>query len=309
MADVKTGTFSGINVAGVMARALLRPDIARAATTFVRTVLKDFFWLQFSVKLGIREVGIVNVDHPLDAEVPFAPEKVGTYLDFINFWIRPFGYLRRRFGDDAQQRYAVEFLRLIDQCYREAAGVYRVQMSTTRRPRRYRGRFLLIQLFDPHLLCVPSLHVMILVLTHTFYRRAFAELGVTGAEADGLNRELFDGAVEITESVLYLKQHSVNCIPAALYAMSRITPDQVTASEVDAFIDSLFVDESLLDDDAGARIRACIRESYARLTADGRDDADWAPAVLRFLQAYRPVDAVQLRGGGAAAAAARRTPQ
>lgn len=281
----------GFGAAGVAARALRHPEVLGAAGTFVRTVLKDFFWQQFAVRWGFRDVPIVDVDHPLDAEVPFTPAKVGDYSDFIGLWIRPFGPLRRRFGEDAQRRYAVEFLRLIDQCYREAAGVYRVRMSTTRRPRYFRGRFLAIQLFDPHLLCVPSLHVMVVVLTYTFYRRVFAELGMGGAEAERLNRELFDGSVTITESVLYIKQHSVNCIPAALYAMSRITPGEVTDAEVDAFISWLFVDAPLLDDAAADRIRTFIREAYARLVVDGRDDSDWAPAVLRFLRDYRPVNA------------------
>lgn len=281
-----TYTTRGISVPAVAVGALRHRDIRGAVRTFVRTVVTDFFWLQFSVKWGLRRVPVVDVDHPLDDEVPFAPEKVGVYLDFIAFWIRPLGYIGRRFGDDVQRRYAVDFLRLIDQCYREAAGVYRSRMSTTRRPRYFRGRFLTIQLFDPHYLCVPSLHVMIVVLAYTFFRRAFAELGVTGAEADSLDSELFGGAVEITETVLYIKQHSVNCIPAALYAMSRITPEEVTASEVEAFVDRLFVDAPLLAGDADDRLRAHIRQAYAHLTDDGSTDKDWTPAVRRFLVAY-----------------------
>lgn len=286
MADMDTDTLRGISAPAVVVRALRHRDTLTAAGVFVRTVVRDFFLLQFAVRCGTRKLPIVDVDHPLDDEVPFTPEKVGVYLDFIAFWIRPLGYIGRRFGDDAQRRYAVAFLGLIDRCYREAAGVYRVRMSTTRRPHHYRGRFLAIQLFDPHYLCVPSLHVMVVVLAYTFYRRAFEELGVTGAEAESLDLELFGGAVEITETVLYIKQHSVNCIPAALFAMSCITPDEVTATEVDTFIDRLFADAPLLGTDASVRIRACIREAYGHLTADGRTDADWTSAVQRFLLAY-----------------------
>lgn len=279
-------TTRGISVPGVAVRALASRETVAAASAFVGTVLRDFFALQFAVKLGLRKVPVVDVDHPLDAEVPFAPEKVGAYLDFIAFWIRPLGYVGRRFGADAQRRYTVQFLRLIEQCYREAAAVYRVTMSTTRRPKYYRGRFAVIHAFDPHLLCVPSLHVMIVVLAYTFYRRAFAELGATPDEADALGRELFAGAVEITETVLYIKQHSVNCIPAALYAMARITPDAVTASEVDTFVDHLFADAPLLAGDADERIRAFVRATFANLAADGAAEDDWTPAVRRFLDAY-----------------------
>lgn len=289
--DVDATTLRRISAPAVAVRAMRHPDILGAITDFVGTVVREFFWLQFSVRWGLRKVPIIDVDHPLDDEVPFTPDKVGVYADFIALWIRPLGYIGRRFGDEAQRRYAVEFLRLIEQCYREAADVYRVRMSTTRRPRYYRGRFLTIQAFDPHYLCVPSLHVMVVVLTYTFYRRAFAELGVTGSEADDLDRELFGGAVEITESVLYIKQHSVNCLPAALYAMSRITPEAVTASEVDAFIGRLFVDTPLLAGDADGRIRTFIRQTYDRLTVDGTTEADWTAAVRRFLLAYRGADA------------------
>ena len=142
---------------------------------YLGTVLEDFFWLQFAVKWGSRRY-LSSRRPPLDDECLFAPEKVGVYLDFVAYWIRPLGYIGRRFGDDAQRRYTVAFLRLIDRCYREAADVYRFRLSTTRRPHHYKGRFLVIRLFDPHYLCVPSLHVMIVVLAYTFYRRAFAEL-------------------------------------------------------------------------------------------------------------------------------------
>ena len=283
-------TTRGVCVPRVVAQALRHRDSFQAVRGYLGTVLEDFFWLQFAVKWGFKKVPIVDVDHPLDDEVPFAPDKVGAYLDFVAYWIRPLGYIGRRFGDDAQRRYTVAFLRLIDRCYREAADVYRFRLSTTRRPRYYKGRFLVIRLFDPHYLCVPSLHVMIVVLAYTFYRRAFAELGVTGDEAADLDRELFGGAVKITETVLYIKQHSVNCIPAALYAMSRITPDAVTASEVDAFIDRLFVDAPLLAEGTDDRIRASIRDVFGRLTADGRTDADWTPAVRRFLLACQQRD-------------------
>ncbi len=174
------------------------------------------------------------------------------------------------------------YLRLIRQCYAEAADVYRASMTTTRRPRHYRGRFLAIHLFDPHLLCVPSLHVMICVLTYTFYRRAFAELGVKPAEAQALDAELFDGAVAITESVLYIKQHSVNCLPAAFYAMTRITPADVTPAEIDRFVAHLFADDQL---DAAPAIRAHVLAGYERLVSEGAADADWQATVQRYVRA------------------------
>lgn len=283
-------TTRGIRVGAVVWSTLRSPDAVAAALSFVRTALTDFFWLQFRVKWRLRRVPVVSVDHPLDAGVPFSPDRIDAYLDFVAFWIRPLGHIGRRFGQEAQYRYTVEFLELIERCYREAADVYRDQMSTTRRPRYYKGRFLAIHLLDPHYLCVPSLHVMVVVLAWTFYRRAFAELGADAEEAAALNRELFDGAAEITETVLYIKQHSVNCIPAALYAMSRITPGDFTPADAAAFMERLFVDAPAVSDTDAAGIRESIRDTFDRLTDEGRSDAEWAAPVRRMLASLGGVD-------------------
>lgn len=280
-ASVTTRSFG---VVGVAANSLRSPAVAGAAARFVGTVLKDFFWLQFSVRLKLRRIPVVAVDHPLDATVPFTPDRIGPYLDFVAFWIRPLGYIGRRRGRAAQQRYAAEFLELIEQCYAEAATVYRVRMSTTRRPRYLKGRFLAIHLFDPHYLCVPSLHIMIVVLAYSFYRRAFAELGLPPEETDVLDRELVAGAVEIAETVLYIKQHSVNCIPAALYAMGRITPEDVPAAEARAFIGQLF--QGAPEVASGDAIRAHVQDVFDRLVAEGDRDPAWPATVQRFLDAF-----------------------
>lgn len=268
--------FSSVSVPGVVVRALGRPKVAASALRFVGTVLKDFFGLQFAVRLGLRKVPVLNVDHPLDAKVPFRPDSIATYLGFIAFWIRPLGWIARHHGPRAFTEHAVAYLTLIDRCYREAADVYRAGMTTTRRPRYYRGRFLAIHLLDPHLLCVPSLHVMICVLTYTYYRRAFTSLGVPDAQRAALDDELFAQAAAITDSVLLIKQHSVNCVPAALYAMSRITPADVTPDEVARFIACLLTDE-----DPDGEIRTYISDAFAQLRAD--DAPTWTTTVQRFI--------------------------
>lgn len=267
----------------VAAQVLSHPDALPATAAFVRTVLTEFFALQFSVRLGFRTVPVVDVDHPLDERVPFVPDRIGAYLDFIAFWIRPLGDIRRRYGGRAQRRVAVEFLGLIRQCYQESSGVYSRTMSTTRRPRYLKGRFLAIHAFDPHLLCVPSLHIMIVVLTWTFYRRTHRELGADPATASALDAPLFAGAVEIAETVLYIKQHSVNCIPAALYAMGRITPGDVTETDVLEFTAALFADSPVVAPEAVVEIQAHVLATWRELVADGAADATWQPAVLRFL--------------------------
>ena len=286
-------TTRKISVLSVFIHTLTGHATRKAFFSYLGTVFRDFFWLQFSVKFGLKKIPILNVDHPSDEYVPFTPEKVSIYLDFVAYWIRPLGYIGKRFGLNAQRKYTTEFLTIVDRCYRDASSIYRFRMTTTRRPKYYRGSFLTIHLFDPHYLCVPSLHIIIVVLAYTFYRKAFAELGMDEAEASALNRELYDGAVAIAETVLYIKQHSVNCIPAALYAMTRITPEEVTPIEVMRFIASLFADAPSIPSDKAAEIREHISDMYEELFLEGCHDSDWMTPLQRWLNAYSLAGFVQ----------------
>lgn len=283
---VDSRTTKGIPIPPIFFHAISGAQSRKALFSYLKTVLKDFFWLQFSVKLGFRKIPILDVDHPLDKLVPFTPERVGVYLDFVAFWIRPIGYIRERFGKKAEEETLTGLLRLIDRCYRDAAEVYRFRMTTTQRPKYYRGSFLTIHLFDPHYLCVPSLHIIIVVLAYTFYRKVFAELGMDADEAETLNRELFAGAVAIGETVLYIKQHSVNCIPAALYAMSHVTPEDVTPTEVVRFTESLFANAADIAAPDAEKIRNHINETYEELLLEGCQDDYWITPLQRWLNAY-----------------------
>lgn len=279
-------TTRNISLPGVLFRTLGNKNSRKALFAYIGTVLREFFLLQFAVKFGFKRIPIISVDHQLDRTVPFTPEKVSVYLDFIAFWVRPLGYIGKRCGKEIQQKYTAEFLTLVDRCYREAAEVYRFRMTTTARPKYIKGKFLVIHMFDPHFMCVPSLHVIIVVLAYTFYRKAFAELGLDAAEREILDRELFEGAVAITETVLYIKQHSVNCIPAALYAMTHICPDEVTPTEVMRFIDSLFLNAADVTAENAAKIRTHIADLYEELFLEGCQDEGWITPIQRWLNAY-----------------------
>lgn len=283
---VQNRTTGGIPKLPIFWHTFTGKESRAALFRYLKTVTRDFFWLQFSVKFGFRKIPILDVDHPLDSLVPFTPERVGTYLDFVAFWIRPIGYIGKRFGAEAERETVTELLGLIDRCYTEAAGVYRYRMTTTRRPKYYKGSFLTIHLFDPHYLCVPSLHVIVVVFAYTFYRKKFKELGMDADEAETLNRELYAGAVSIAETVLYIKQHSVNCIPAALYAMTRITPEEVTPTEAIRFIGSLFAGAEDVTAESVAKIHAHIEETYEKLLLEGYQDDNWITPLQRWLNAY-----------------------
>lgn len=251
---------------------------------YLKTVITEFFLLQFKVKWGWKKISVVQVSDVIDTEIPFLPEKSDIYLDFINFWIRSLNFTVLRLGRKKALPHLASFMAAIGTAYHEAARVYKITMSTTPRPVAGNHKNMkTIHRLDPHLLCVPSLHVGVVVLTHTFFTHVFRKEGLSQEEQEQYSKELWDGAVEITETVLYVKQHSVNCIPAALYMMTHLLKDQFTIQDATNFIDCLFVDSSHIPAQQGQTIRNHIHYMYDRLLLEGCNEEDWIVPVLRWL--------------------------
>lgn len=263
-----------------------RPRSIGAFLSYMRTVVANFFGFQFLVKWGIKKIPVVHVDHPLDKTIPFLPHKIGIYLHFINFWIEPLSMLIRRYGAHDAMPFCAEWLRTITRAYDEAARLYRFRVSTMERPAYRKGKFFTIHLLDPHLCCVPSLHIAIVVLCAAFYRHFFAREQFPETERRQWNKELYDGAVAIAESVLYVKQHSVNCVPAALYMVSRLFPALFTPTDAVAFIDALFVQPEGMDEERARAVRTHIMDMYERFLLEGAHDDDWRAPVQRWLVTY-----------------------
>ncbi len=256
----------------------------KALCRYLVAVIRDFFFLQFSVKFGWRKIEVVNVDHPLDKTIPFRPDKSDTYLDFIHFWIRPFTFMIKRFGSKAAVPHLAAFLDAMTQAYREASRVYRFKMTTTTRPPHGGNRNLkIIHRLDPHFLCVPSLHIAVVTLTWTFFTAAFKEEGMGDDEARRYSDELREGALEIAETVLYLKQHSVNCVPAALYMMLSIKPELVTIQKAVDFIADLFAKASDINPDDKEAVISHIEYMFERLLLEGCAEDDWIVPVKRWI--------------------------
>jgi hypothetical protein len=259
---------------------------------YAAVVIRDFFFLQFSVKWGWRRIPVVSVDHPLDELVPFRPELADLYLDFINFWIRGLSMCLTTLGTKRALAHVARFFRHLTVAYKEASRMYRFRMSTTLRPPCDAFRIRQIRGADPHLLCVPSLHVAIVILTFAFYRDLFRQeaptlqaAGVPPRDLARYERELRLGAVSIIETVLYVKQHSVNCIPAALYMLCRVFPDLVTIADAVSVINSLFTDAPAIPDPS--EITAYINFQFERLLLEGYYSDDWTDPVKRWILAYR----------------------
>jgi hypothetical protein len=242
--------------------------------------MRNFFGLQYrAARRG--DIPVSQVDHPLDNALPFCPGLVGVYLDFTAFWLRTAGFALKTWGRRALPPTAA-FLSSMGRLYAFAAEVYRRRLSTTERPRRAANAgFLLIHAFDPHLMCVPSLHVMVVIRAYTWLRETAAALG--GGRAGEAVEAARQRALAITGAVLLVKQHSVNCIAAAMYAMTRFDGALFPAGEAEAFAAGIFAGEARIPQETQALVRGHILALYRRFLAEGETAPSWEQPLLDFL--------------------------
>jgi len=275
-----TEQVAEISQAGTIFRVICNPRLRKAGTHCFKTIFYHFFYLQFKAAFLPGRIPVTPVDHPLDREIPFNPKWVDIYLDFVSSWVRMIGFLLARFGRKAETP-VLDFIETMSRIYRLASEVYQKNLSTTNRPRYYkRPRFVLIHAADPHLMCVPSLHVMIVIRTYTKFRAILRAMG-EDAEMPAQTEEVRQVALDITEAILYVKQHSVNCIPAAMYAMTRFDPELFGAKEAEDFVSRLFTRP--LSPEKSDAIRAYIIARYRRFLAESRNSGDWKEPLLKFL--------------------------
>ncbi|MDR2103010.1 MAG: hypothetical protein LBP42_02785 [Treponema sp.] len=263
-------------------RILRYPSLRHAALGCVKSILYYFFFFQYKAALFPGRIPTAQADHPLDKRIPFQPRQVNIYLDFIAYWVRLAGFLLRRY----RRRGLGPVEGLIDsmgKLYAFAGQVYAKNLSTTNRPRYLaRPRFVLIHAADPHLLCIPSLHVMVVIRAYTQFRAILRSLGdeeelaprITAAE---------QGALAITEAILFVKQHSINCIAAAMYAMSSFDRELFPPAEGERFISPLFSSQPALFPADRKIITDYIIALYRRFLREGAD-RPWEAPLLDFLR-------------------------
>jgi hypothetical protein len=272
---------------------LTNPVLCGPGIRCIASIFSNFFLLQYRAALLPGRIPVSSVDHPLDEKIPFIPRWVDRDLDFSPFWIRILGFLLRRY-----RRRAVEpvkdFINDMNRLYRFAAEVYAQHLSTTRRPYYIaRPRFFLIHLTDPHLMCIPSLHVMVMILSYTRFQEILRAFGDTEA-LEAQIAEINSGAALITEAILYVKQHSINCVSAAMYAMSRFDPPLFPPAEAEVFVSRLFAKPDGLSPADAALIREHITALYRRFMDEGLGPRPrpgpgepWEAPLLRFLGEQR----------------------
>jgi hypothetical protein len=284
------------SAAAVLVTAGLRP----AAMRCLYLVCRHFFGFQYKSALFPGRVPVSWSDHPLDETIPFLPGFVKTYLSFIPFWVRITGFLLLRCK---RKDLARDFLTSIGNLYLDASAVYRKNLSTTKRPFYIKNiSFLLIHMSDPHLMCIPSLHVMIVIRCYT---RTAKYCAAEPLPLKNYCNDLLRHAVAITEAVLLIKQHSVNCIAAAMYAMTVLDPELFPRREALYFASLLF--RSPLFAPGGNPDSAAMRthivnlyqrfldEYHSALSAarppERIDKAAWTVPLLEFLKTLPPAGA------------------
>lgn len=259
------------------------PLLAREIFRFIGRVIRDFFLPQFLRASGLSSRPVVSVDHPLDRTVPFHPESAAVYLGFIRFWIDPLVHIWRTEGRAALPQIA-SFVSDLSRFYRGAGEVYRSVSSTTVRPSYLKSpRFVLIRLFDPHLNCVPSLHVIIACYS---YRRIAQILDTFPSfpQRSLIAAQMEDEAVRIVESVLRIKQHSVNCVAAGLFFLG-CCDGTFDAREALRFCGRLFSSEGSGCADAQG-VRDCIAHQYRQFVSDYEQTGCARDVLVSFLENY-----------------------
>lgn len=258
------------------------PSLRKAGIRCVKSIFYNFFFLQYKAALMPGRIPISPVDHPLDTKIPFIPQQVTIYLGFISFWVRMLGFLLRTYRSRGITE-AADFISSMERLYTFAAKVYSKNLSTTDRPRYLaHPQFILIHVMDPHLMCIPSLHVMVVIRTYTKFRDIICSLGDEERFAPQIE-EMRLGALGITEAILYVKQHSINCVAAAMYAMTRFDPRLFPQEEARAFSSRLFIHAEVLNAEDSTSIRNHIAELYARFFEEGNKTGSWEEPLLAFL--------------------------
>jgi hypothetical protein len=258
-----------------------------AYINLIHKVYINFVKIQKQEKKHKINIPVIYIDSKIDDKIPFTPEKVDIYLNFVTYFTRPISMLVKHFGLRKAAPVCAEYINLVATLYEDAGSIYKYCLTTTHRPEYTENRqFRFIHKNDPHYLCVPSLHICIVTGCYSFFKDLFAKENFSREEQALWNKELYTDAVDIGESVLFVKQHSVNCIPAALYMMTVLHHDLFTPHDAVNFINSLFAYDNIINSDDRVEIINHINFMYERLLLEGAYCNDWQEPVRHWIRIY-----------------------
>ena len=267
-------------------KVLFSRTLSGHGVRLVRDILYYFFFLQFQTRFRPGKRPVVNVDHPLDSTIPFCPSDVKKYMSFIPLWMKSLSYFRKTRGKAAETETAF-FLDGLARVYREAGLIYDRCQSTTVRPAPIlHPLFLQIHFFDPHLHCVPSLHVAVVIYNYLMMRNLLADGSCESDAAEIAYAQ--DEAAAIIDTILTVKQHSVNCVAAGLYYIHVLCPEY-TREECYGLIDSL-LEARAEEVPRLEEIRNYVKNLLSRFLErhDTMEKPDVRTVILEFLETYVP---------------------
>lgn len=257
------------------------------------TAWKSFVVLQNNRKLGFSKIKIVSVDHKLDKKIPFVPENVFIYMDFVNFFCRIMRMFVKKLGIKKGMPINIRIINFIRTLYENATKIYLYALTTTERPFYLKKpKFFLIRFMDPHLLCVPSLHVAIVIGVWAKVRKILLENLFSTEENEKILNEIYYGSIAITESVLYVKQHSINCVAGALYMLSSAYEENFFSEEdCKTVINDLLNNSDDVSNEDKTEIQKYIKEKYTELYNEyKKSQCEWVKPLHNWLDNYRPIN-------------------
>lgn len=266
----------------------LYKESRKAVFGMIKNIWNSFVVIQQKQKYGLTKIPVVNVEHPLDQHIPFTPYRVKIYLDFVWFFCRIMAMMLKKLEKKDSIPFCAGFVSFIGDLYSKAGSIYSTTLTTTNRPKYYGSpKFILIHAADPHLLCVPSLHVAIVTGTWAYVRKFLSETEFLKDEKDKILEQIYFGAVKITESVLYVKQHSINCITGAMYMLtSAFEKNFFSEDDAKAFLDKLFENaEDIFPQDV-QEIHTYTKEFYSSLLKENKKSQLWQQPLLNWLNNY-----------------------
>jgi hypothetical protein len=283
---LRRNRIKGKNAVFNIINFLLKKKTRGPALHFIHTVYTYFFLPQFQTKFKIKTRPVVWVDHELDRKIPFSPHHVETYLSFTHLWIKSLAFVYRQFGRQVLPD-IVDFVKGIDTLYQESARVYTRIQSTTDRPHDVGGfYFKVIHLFDPHLHCIPSLHVCVVGYTYVKIREIVARYAEKPEDFEEEIDYLWRQTIHIADSILFIKQHSVNCVSAGLFTLTAGNYG-FTIDHARKVIRALFSQRGRTLE-AAEELRSFISELYEHFLEEHREKSQ-AQVLLDFLRNYRQI--------------------
>jgi hypothetical protein len=208
----------------------------------------------------------------------------------MSFWMKSLHFLFDLLGKSALADIRESF----DQVcllYRETGSIYRRCQSTTtiRAAMPLDPFFVAVYLLDPHLHCIPSLHILVSCYNQHQLAEVLRRHGRLDAGCLPAVREAEAHAVRVTEAILLVRQHSLVDIAPSLYLLTGLCPG-FGPKAVGEYVGKLFHDWHL-PEQAKRSMRSCILEGYREMERDrvGGKKGGYREVLLRFLARYIPV--------------------